>query len=308
MKPPIIFIVGPTAVGKSETALLLAASLKGEIISCDAMQVYREINIASAKPSVDEQKRVPHHCLNLVSVTENFDVVRYRKEALDAIEDILSRDKHPIIVGGSGMYMTVLLDGIFEEPARDEVLRNSLQEELSKNGPHALYTRLQELDPQAASKIHINDAKRIIRALEVVLSTNKPISHLQQQRQGLWGKHPICIFGLEIPREELYKKIEERIDRMFEKGLVEEVKTIWESNLSLTAKTLIGVPEIQGYLKGEYDLDQAKYLMKLHTRHFAKRQMTWFKRDKRIEWMNAGDSIGNVVEKIMGELCQKKSF
>ena len=302
-KNPILFIVGPTAVGKTQLALDLAKKLDGEIISCDAMQVYKEINIASAKPSTKELKNIKHHCLNLVSVTEDFDVAKFRKFALDAIEAIHKKGKIPIVVGGSGMYMSVLLDGIFEQAAKNDALREKLERQIKKEGTAVLYERLKNLDPQAAVKIHVNDAKRIVRALEVMGTTQKPISHLQQKRQGLWGQYEIKIFGLERPRTQLYSRVEERIEQMFEHGLVEEIKKISKKTLSPTAKTLIGVPEVQGYLQEEYDLAQAKYLMKLHTRHYVKRQMTWFRRDKRIEWVQVKESTEELVEIIMKELA-----
>lgn len=298
----IIFIVGPTAVGKTAVAVQLAAQLKGEIISCDAMQVYKEVDVACAKPTIDELKTIKHYCLNLVSVTEDFDVAKYRQFALDAIEAIHKKNKIPIVVGGSGMYMSVLLDGIFEQAAKNDALREQLEGQIKKEGTGVLHERLKILDPQAAAKIHMNDAKRIVRALEVIDTTQKPISHLQQKRQGLWGQYEIKIFGLERPRTQLYSRVEERVDQMFEHGLVEEIKKISKKTLSPTAKTLIGVPEVQGYLHEEYDLAQAKYLMKLHTRHYVKRQMTWFRRDKRIEWVQVKGSTEELVETIMKEL------
>ena len=296
---PIIFIVGPTAVGKTEAGILLAQKLKGEIISCDAMQVYKEITIASAKPTTNELAKVRHHGLNLVSVTEDFNVAQYRKEAVGAIEDILTRGRQPIVVGGSGMYMSVLLDGIFESPASHEALRGQLQDQLKLQGAQALYERLKGLDPQAALKIHANDTKRIVRALEVFLSTSQPISKLQRQRQGLWGQYPIKIYALNRPRAELYQKVEARIDQMFKDGLAEEVKELSKLTLSSTAKTLIGIPEVHGYLQGQYDLGRAEYLMKLNTRRYVKRQLTWFRRDKRLEWVDVEGPMEDVVNKII---------
>ncbi|MBI3602812.1 MAG: tRNA (adenosine(37)-N6)-dimethylallyltransferase MiaA [Candidatus Omnitrophica bacterium] len=301
--PPLVFIVGPTAVGKSEVGILLAKQIGGEIISGDAMQVYREINIASAKPTRDDLTKVKHHCLNLVSVTEDFNVARFRREALKAIEDILSRGRRPVIVGGSGMYVSVLIDGIFEGSAGDEHLREQLEEEIKIQGTPALHERLKSLDTKAAAKIHAHDAKRIVRALEVVLSTKSPISKLQSQRQGLWGQYPIRIFGLNRPRVELYRRLEARIDKMFEQGLVKEIQKLSTLSLSPTAQTLIGIPQVQGYLQGEYDLERAKYLMKLNTRHYVKRQLTWFRREKRLEWINVdNESAQDIVEDIIKKI------
>jgi len=284
--PALIFIVGPTAVGKSEIALCLAGLINAEIVCCDAMQVYRETQIASDKPSVQSRARVVHHLADIVSVTEDFNVARYRQLAMSAIQDIHDRGKIPVVVGGSGMYMSVLLDGIFEGTATDEDIREEISRQLERKGSAALHEQLKTLDPQAAAKIHPNDPQRIIRALEVVLSTGQPLSQLQEKREGLWGKMPIKIFSLNRPREELYQRAEARIEEMFAKGLVDEIKNVSALPLSTTARKIIGIPEVMGYLKGEHDLERAKYLMKLNTRHYIKRQLTWFRRDKRLTWID----------------------
>jgi tRNA dimethylallyltransferase len=289
MKDPVlIFIVGPTAVGKSEIGLCVGHSLSqgAEIVCCDALQVYREIAIANDKPSPKARGQLPHHLVDILSVTEDFNVARYREGAVSAIRDIRSRGKTPLIIGGSGMYMSVLLDGIFEGTVAGGDLREELTQELSVKGQAFMHERLKALDPQAAAKIHPHDPQRIIRALEVALSTGQSISSLQQKREGLWGKMPMVIFALNRPRQELYRRVEARVEDMFAKGLVEEIQRVWALPLSNTARKLIGIPEIRGYLKGEYDLSRAKYLMKLHTRHYVKRQLTWFRRDKRLTWID----------------------
>jgi len=298
--PALIFIAGPTAVGKSEISLHAAPSLNAEIICCDAMQVYREVTIASDKPSVEARALVGHHLVDILSVTEDFNVARYRQLALAAIADIQARGKLPLIVGGSGMYMSVLLDGIFEDITVPDDLREELIRELSAKGALVMHERLKRRDPGAAAKIHPNDPQRIIRALEVVLSTGQPLSQLQQKRDGLWGKMPIKIFALDRPREELYRRAEARIDAMFQRGLVDEIKQLAALPLSLTAQKIIGIPEVTGYLNGEYDLERAKYLMKLNTRHYVKRQLTWFRRDERLRWIDikAEDACESVVQKI----------
>ena len=307
MKDPVlIFIVGPTAVGKSEIGLSVSNSLhKGaEIVCCDAMQVYREIAIANDKPSAKDRDLVPHHLVDMLSVTEDFNVARYRELAVPVIQDIHQRGKTPLIVGGSGMYMSVLLDGIFEGIAVEEDLREELTEEQRAKGIGFLYGRLKALDPQAAAKIHPNDTQRTIRALEVALSTGQSITRLQQKRNGLWGKMPIKIFALNRPREELYQRVEARVESMFAKGLVEEIKRVEALPLSLTARKIIGIPEVLGYFKGEHDLERAKYLMKLNTRHYVKRQLTWFRRDKRLTWIEIapGQSAAQVADIILGHI------
>ncbi|MBF0570554.1 MAG: tRNA (adenosine(37)-N6)-dimethylallyltransferase MiaA [Candidatus Omnitrophica bacterium] len=299
----LIFIVGPTAVGKSETGLCLSRQINAEIVCCDAMQVYREIAIASDKPSLKAQSQVPHHLVGILSVTQEFNVARYRQLALEAIRDIQAQGKTPLIIGGSGMYMSVLLDGIFEGSNNRDGLREELTRELSSQGLKVLHDRLKALDPQAAAKIHPNDPQRIIRALEVAILTGEPISSLQHKREGLWGKTPIKIFALNRPREELYQRVQGRVEDMFAKGLVEEIRKVSELPLSNTARKIIGIPEVMGYLKGEHDLERAKYLMKLNTRHYVKRQLTWFRRDKRLTWIDiaSNQSAGQVAEIIMRE-------
>ncbi len=284
--PALVFIVGPTAVGKSEAAIHTASTLNAEIICCDALQVYREINIASDKPTSKARQDIPHHVIDVVSVTEDFNVARYRQLALAAINDIHARGKIPLMVGGSGMYMSVLLDGIFEGVAIDDELKQELTQEIAAKGPEVLHERLKALDPKAAARIHPHDPQRILRALHVSLSTGKPLSELQEKREGLWGKMPITLFALNRPRQELYQRVETRIDAMFAQGLVEEVQQTLSLPLSTTARKLIGIPEVTGYLKGEYNLERAKYLMKLNTRHYVKRQLTWFRRDQRLTWIN----------------------
>ncbi len=281
---PIYFLVGPTAVGKSAVAIELALKLNAQIIACDAMQVYREACIASDKPSADMRARVAHHLIDVVSVEEEFNVARYRSLALAAIDAIHSRGQIPLVVGGSGMYMMALLDGLFEDGEPDTALRASLNARELRE----LQAELLQVDPLAASHITGNDRKRIVRALEVFHTTGVPISEQQKKRDGLWGKYDIRIIALDRPREELYRRVEARIDQMFEVGLVDEVKMLLGKKLSSTGSKIIGLPEVKGFLEGEYDLERAEYLMKLHTRHYVKRQMTWFRKDKRLEWAMIG--------------------
>lgn len=302
----IIFIVGPTAVGKSEVAFALAQEIKGEIISCDAMQVYKEIHIASNKPPSVMLKKITHHLINLISIEEEFDVAEFNRRAQEVIQEIHARKHIPIIVGGSGLYMQILLDGIFEGKAKkNDGLREELKRKAQEKGVPFLYAILKKKDPQAALKIHPNDLRRITRALEVLALENKPISALQKKREGLWGKYQIYLFGLNRDREELYRQIDTRVEKMFEEGLVEEIKNLSHLKWSPTADRLIGVREVQGYLNGEYDLERAKYLMKLNTRHSAKRQLTWFRKEKRIQWLmlDSVKSVKEIVNTLKSEVC-----
>lgn len=299
----IIFFVGPTAIGKSSVAIDLCRQVNGEIVSADSMQVYKELSVVSAKSSDEDLAAVKHHVIDVVSVEDEFDVVKFRSLAIEAIEDIQSRGKTPIVVGGSGLYVQVLLDGIFEGTPKDEALRQELLDVANEKGNEYLHNQLMEKDSKAAEKIHSNDLKRIIRALEVLEITKQPMSKIQKERDGLWGKTDIIYVGLNMNREKLYERINTRVDEMFETGLIDEIKALRDKALSLTASHLIGVREVLAYLNDEYDLDRAKYLMKLNTRHFAKRQLTWFRRDERIEWINLDDVDSN--NEVVTEILRK---
>lgn len=281
----IVFIVGPTAVGKSEAALLFADSNHGEIISCDSMQIYKEIRIANNRPLDEECRRVKHHLIGIQSVTDDFDVARFNELALAAIADIHNRGKVPVIVGGSGMYVQVLLDGIFKGGVKNEALRKDLKEQAKQRGNQYLYDKLKEADPKAAEKIHPNDLRRVIRGLEVSITESIPISERQKDREGVWGKYDIALYCLNRNRQELYNRINTRVDQMFDEGIVDEVKAVDPRVWSKTAQKIIGVQEILGYLNKEHDLDAAKEKIKMNTRHLAKRQLTWFKREDRLHWI-----------------------
>ncbi len=300
----IIFIVGPTAVGKSELAFVLARRLGAEIISCDSMQVYREITIATNKPSREILDSIPHHLIDVVSVREEFDVMRFNLLACEAIREIHARGRLPMVVGGSGLYMQILLDGIFENSPQDKDLRKSLVFQAETRGNQFLYDQLKANDPQAATGIHPNDLRRMVRALEVCVTRQRPISQLQKERRGLWGKFDIRAVALTMDRKELYDRINGRVEAMFERGIVEEMRKLDGIPLSLTAQRIIGVEEIRGYLKGEYDQEKAKDLMKLNTRRLAKRQLTWFRKEKRLRWIEVtkDDSIDGIVTNVMTQI------
>jgi tRNA dimethylallyltransferase len=283
----VLFLVGPTGAGKSELALKIAKKINGEIISCDAMQVYRGMNIGTAKPTPKEQKSVPHHLINLVSPKSECSVFKHRLLALDAIRKIHSKGKLPIVVGGSGLYIKALLNGIAPQPGRKSKVRKKLELEAQKNGLSRLYSKLKRLDPKRAQEIHPHDKRRIIRALEIFELSKKKPSRWHEETTGSlesFGIKPV-IFGLTRKREELYKRIERRVDRMFEQGWVNEVKWIKRLGFSKTAFAAIGYREILEYLKGKRSIEDAKSEIKKRTRHLAKRQFTWFRRNPRIEWI-----------------------
>lgn len=298
---PILFIVGASAVGKSAVAFELARRLNGEVISCDAMQVYKEIHIASDKPSAQMQKSVPHHLIDVISVEEEFSAARYRELAVAAVRDIRARGKVPIFCGGSGMYMMAVLDGLFEGGGADPEVRHRLEREAEEQGLPSLYAQLRKVDPSAADKINPNDLKRIIRALEVFELTGVPMSVMQKKRDGLWGKEDIRIFVLDRERAELYRRVEARIDKMFDLGLVDEIRAVLAKALTPSVARLIGVPEVQGFIGGAYGLEHARELMKRNTRRYVKRQLTWFRKEKRAAWveMEKDESAVSVAERIV---------
>lgn len=287
----IIFIVGPTAIGKSDVALELAKNIQGEIVSCDSMQIYREISIASNKPTKKEMDEVKHHLVDIVSVEEEFDVARFNDLAIDVVNDIHDRGLVPIIVGGSGLYMQILLDGIFEGAPENTDLRQELISIADEKGNEHLHRLLAEKDPVAAGKIHANDRRRIVRALEVFMMENRKHSELKKERQGLWGRYDIYIYCLNCDREMLYDRINCRVDKMFDDGLLDEIKGLGVFDLSKTARGLIGLKEVVGYLSGGYDIEEAKDLMKQNTRRFAKRQLTWFRRESRAKWIDVNEFL-----------------
>lgn len=297
----IIFIVGPTAVGKSEAACSLAKRINGEIISCDSMQVYRELRVVTNKPSPRMLETVKHHLIDCVSVGEEFDVARFNTLALEAIRAVHARNHIPIVVGGSGLYMQILLDGIFPAAPKNEDIRSDLKEQALRHGSGYLYKKLQKVDAQAALKIHPNDVRRIIRALEVYKTRREPISSLRKKRRGLWGKYDIKAFALTMDRDALYRRIDRRVDDMFARGAVKEIEHLRGVPLSPTAERLIGLREIRGFLDGSYDEAHARELIKLNTRRFAKRQLTWFRKEKRLEWITIreNDTVKDITDRIM---------
>jgi len=285
MANKLVFIVGPTAIGKTGISFELAKLVECEIISCDSMQVYRGMNVGTSKPAKILISSIPHHLVDIIEPSEEFSVAQFRALAVHAIEDIISRRKTPLLVGGSGLYVKVLIDGIFEAPVTDRELRQRLEQEAEEFSVVHLYERLKQVDPESAARIHPNDMRRIIRALEVFEKASAPISELRKRTSGLGDKYDIRIFGLEMERAALYEKIDERVEQMFSEGLVDEARALMGGKLSLTASQALGYREAFGYLAGDYDIEEAKRLTKRNTRHFAKRQMTWFRRDPRVEWI-----------------------
>ena len=304
MNKKIIFITGPTAAGKTETAVYLAQKLNTEIISCDSMQVYKGMDIITSKPPALLRKNAGHHLIDIIPAAKEYNVSKYRREALRKIKEVVKRGRIPLLTGGTGLYMSILIDGIFKAKSQNQNIRNRLYKQAGELGSGYLYEELKKIDPGAALKIHPNDTRRVIRALEVFKSTGKPISYLQKQRKGLEPKYDVKVFCINMPREKLYKRIDARVEKMFADGLVSEVKKLLKSGLSKTASYAIGIRELKGYFDGLYDLEEAKRLMKRNTRLYAKRQLTWFRKDKRIHWINISDKEkpSSVAKRILKEL------
>lgn len=299
----LVAIVGPTGVGKSEIAFILAQRLNGEIISVDSMQVYWGMDIGTAKPSREEREKVRHHLIDVCPMDADFTVAVYQKLARQAISEIHSRGKLPILVGGSGLYLRAVTDGlVFPPQEQSGKIRKTLYEKAEKKGVEALYEELKRADPEAASRIHRGNLRRIIRALEVYKFTGKPFSEYRT----VWNKrqsvYDLVMIGLTASRNELYGRIEGRIDEMLEKGLLDEVKDLVEKGFGavITAKQALGYKELFEYLEGRVSLDEAISKIKLNSRHFAKRQLTWFRRDPRVVWFErkAGESAQDLADRI----------
>lgn len=286
----VIVIVGPTASGKTKIAIELAKGINGEIISADSMQLYKYMDIGTAKPTLKEMQGIKHYLIDEVNPDEEFNVVRFKELALKYIEKIIAVNKKPIVVGGTGLYINSLISNIdFSEAFSDWEYREKLKKEAEETGNEQLYNMLKEVDPMAAEKIHVNDTRRIIRALEVYHFTGKPISYHQEISRLNPPQYNYIVFGLNINRERLYERINDRIDNMLASGLVDEVRTLVEMGYNINnivAMQGLGYKEILSYLRGECTLEEAVYILKRDTRHYAKRQLTWFRRDERIIWID----------------------
>ena len=285
---PLLVIVGPTAAGKTGFAVGLAETLGGEVVSADSVQVYRYLDIGSAKPTLEERRGVPHYMLDITEPDADFTVFDYQKMAGDCIKKIHERGKLPILAGGTGLYIKALLDGYsFRSGKTDPSIRRKLQDELASYGKEFLYRKLQEVDPSTGERLHINDSKRIIRALEYYYMTGEPIS--RQQEMTLVAESPYLpvVFGLETEREALYEKINRRVDLMLKNGLLNEVKNLLVRGYTGDLKPMqsLGYRHIIMYLQGKWSWEETVATFKQDTRKFAKRQTTWFRADKRITWL-----------------------
>ncbi len=305
-KKPLVVLTGPTAVGKTKASIGLAKEIGGEIISADSMQVYRHMDIGSAKIRPEEMEGIPHYLVDELEPWEEFHVVRFQQMAKAALEKIYARGHIPIVVGGTGFYIQALLYDIdFSENDGDDSYRRSLEEEARTLGGERLHDLLKEVDPKAAVQIHAHNVKRVIRALEFYHQTGQPISEHNERERQRESPYRFVYFVLNDDRKKLYRRIDRRVDKMLEDGLADEVKALREMGCTRQMVSMqgLGYKEILAYLCGEMSLDEAVYTLKRDTRHFAKRQITWFKREKEVIWMNK-EEYGYNEERILEEMLR----
>ncbi len=307
---PLIILTGPTAVGKTALSIGLAKAVDGEIISADSMQVYRKMNIGTAKIEPSEMQGVRHHLIDILDPGEEFNVVLFKRYALEAMEDIYSRGKIPVIVGGTGFYIQALLYDIdFEDNDNDMSYREELQRLAAEKGNSYIHDMLSKVDPESAEKIHENNVKRVIRALEFYRKTGMKISEHNETEAQKESPYNFEYFVLNDDRSKLYDRIDRRIDIMLEQGLEAEVRQLVSEGYSrdLVSMQGLGYKEIIDYIQGRCSFDEAVYTLKRDTRHFAKRQITWFKREKQVTWVNKKeyDSESSILEYMMNRLREK---
>ena len=296
MKPKVVVIVGPTASGKTAVSIELAKKINGEIISADSMQIYKYMDIGTAKPTLDEMQGIKHYMLDVVMPDETFNVAKYKSMAESAIEEILKKGKVPIIVGGTGLYVNTLVDGIeFADAPGDEEYRNELIEKGYREGAMSIYKELEKVDSESAKKIDPNNIRRVARALEIYKVTGKTKTQLDiESRKEV--KYDYRLFGMEWDRETLYNRIDLRVDKMIEAGLIDEVRNVTEKfKISNTAVQGLGYKEVIEFLNGNISYEEMIEKLKLETRHYAKRQLTWFRRDKRIKWIKPDENATCVI-------------
>ena len=291
-KPDIVVICGPTGIGKTSIAIELAQCFGGEIIGVDSMQIYKYMDIGSAKPTPSEQARVPHHLIDITNPDEPFDAAKFAALAHEKIRELHGRHILPFIVGGTGLYIKALVHGLFRIRAADPQILRELNEEARRHGSAALHQRLKACDPRAAEKIHPNDIFRIIRALEVFRSTETPISEYHGKHQFSDTPYNVLKIGLNMARAKLYRRINQRVDIMLAEGLLEEVKKLLNMGYPPSLKSMqsIGYRHMVDFLLHGVSWDETVRLLKRDTRRYAKRQLTWFRKDDNIRWINAGDT------------------
>jgi len=303
----VIVIVGPTCSGKTNLSLKLSQLIPSEIISADSRQIYKYLDIGTAKPSKNQLKKATHHLIDILDPSENYDASLFEKDAEKIIDEIFKKNKTPIIVGGSGLYIKALIDGIFGTADKDEEYRKELHQKRKEYGNELLYKELKKVDPESAAKMLPQNWKRVMRALEVFHTSGQPIwKHHQRQSSEKENKYLFRQFGLNWDRNILYENIDKRVDEMIANGFVDEVKNILEigHDNNLNSLNTVGYKEIIQHLDGKISLERAIELIKRNTRHYAKRQMTWFRKDKRIYWFDVNEltELDQFAEQIVASL------
>lgn len=313
MKQPLIVLTGPTAVGKTSLSISLAKAVNGEIISADSMQVYKKMDIGSAKIRSEEMQGIPHYLVDVLEPEEEFHIVKFQQMAKKAMEDIYSRGKIPILVGGTGFYIQAVTKDIdFTEAQQENDYRKELEALAEEKGGEHLHEMLRKVDPVSADAIHAHNVKRVIRALEFYNQNGSPISAHNEEQKQHESPYNLAYFVLNMPRELLYERIDLRVDQMMKEGLLEEVSRLKEEGChrGMVSMQGLGYKEILAYLDGEYPLDEAVRVLKRDTRHFAKRQLTWFRREQELTWVNK-DQFSYQEDQILDymlEICRKKGI
>jgi tRNA dimethylallyltransferase len=306
MKKPLVIILGPTAVGKTDISIEIAKKVNGEIISADSMQIYKHMNIGTAKPKIEEMQGIHHYLIDEIEPDEEFNVAIFQRKASQYINSILNKNKLPIVVGGTGLYINSLVYPLdFTDGVSNWEYRKKLDQIAENRGNEYLHDLLINIDPESASNIHPNNRKRVIRALEVYEETGKTMSYFKERSQNKESTYNLLMIGLTMERQLLYERINKRIDIMIEDGLIDEVKNILDMgyNKNLISMLGLGYKEIVKYLEGKYTLEEAIYTLKRDTRRFAKRQLTWFRRDDRIHWFNVdARSKNSIIKNILEEI------
>mgnify|MGYP004617275237 FL=1 len=300
-KPKIIVICGPTASGKTALSIQLAKKIDGEIVSADSMQIYEDMDVGTAKPSIEEMEGIKHYLIGNVSPTVRYSVANFKKDAINAINEIIQKGKTPIIVGGTGLYVDSLVQGIeYDDTEIDLEYRNQLEELAKEHGLDYLYNKAIQIDPTAMEKISNNDKKRIFRVLEIYHATGKTKTMQEYESKQKENPYDYKVFAIDMDRKKLYERINKRVDIMIANGLVDEVKKLISKYSELpTAIQGLGYKEVVLYLNNEITYDEMVEKIKLETRHYAKRQLTWFRRNKDITWINGLDNIQNNVNIIL---------
>ena len=313
MKQPLIVLTGPTAVGKTSLSISLAKAVNGEIISADSMQVYKKMDIGSAKIRSEEMQGIPHYLVDVLEPEEEFHIVKFQQMAKKAMEDIYSRGKIPILVGGTGFDIQAVTKDIdFTEAQQENDYRKELEALAEEKGGEHLHEMLRKVDPVSADAIHAHNVKRVIRALEFYNQNGSPISAHNEEQKQHESPYNLAYFVLNMPRELLYERIDLRVDQMMKEGLLEEVSRLKEEGChrGMVSMQGLGYKEILAYLDGEYPLEEAVRVLKRDTRHFAKRQLTWFRREQELTWVNK-DQFSYQEDQILDymlEICRKKGI